>query len=58
LSLAFTLLKWSPQQVWAATLPELELAFATWKERPGQALSRRGLETLMVEFPDEQGAGG
>jgi len=49
------LLKLSPADFWAMTLPELGAALEAWREANGavpRALSRGEVERLRAEYPD------
>jgi len=47
-------LKWSPDQLWKATLPEIECATRSYQKREGVGLTGENLTEMMKQFPDRE----
>jgi len=47
-------LKWSPDQLWKATLPEIEWATRTCQRQEGTHLTCENLADMMMQFPDSE----
>lgn len=54
MSFACTVLHWTPQDFWAASLGELGSAAAPFGPMEDGAMPLGGLHGLMARFPDEQ----
>ncbi|PCJ69187.1 MAG: hypothetical protein COA62_11160 [Rhodobiaceae bacterium] len=57
MSFALCVLKWSPDQLWKATLPEIDWAARTYQRQEGTHFTGGTLAEMMKQFPDGEQKG-